>query len=450
MKATTVRYKDVRFPASDSYWLRDARVPGPLIEKLPVGSVTDLEGSPLVDLLIDKGRIAAIEAAGAAKSRPSDNAPFVDLGERQLWPRLIDMHVHLDKCFIMPRAMPDGSWTRGRLGTVQDRVKWTYDDLRRRMTFALRCAYAHGVGAIRTHLDSYEDMGTTSWDVFSELREEWAGRISLQAVSLVAIDTFRADYGTRLADKVAKYGGVLGAATRGVSSDHVGTLPDMDALLDTMLRLAAERGLDVDLHVDESDDLTAYSLPRVASAAIRNRFKAQIVCGHCVNLSLQPEKVMRETVELCADSGIGVVTLPTCMMYLQDRRPGRAPRWRGVTAFQELRGAGVPVAVGGDNVRDMWYAYGDFDIVDTFQQAVRILHLDHPFLTDVVGPTPARLVRETSVGSVKVGAPAGFILFNARTIDEVVSRPHADRIVINLGKRVEDEVPDYQELWNYK
>jgi cytosine deaminase len=342
--------------------------------------------------------------------------------------------------------MPDGSWTRGRLGTVEDRVNWTYDDLRRRITFALRCAYAHGAGALRTHLDSYEEMGTTSWDVFSELRKEWADRITIQAVSLVAVDTFRTDYGVRLADMVAKYGGVLGAATRGVASDHVGTLPDIDALLDTLLRLAAERNLDVDLHVDESADLTAYSLPRVASAAIRNRFKGQIVCGHCVNLSLQPDKVMRETIALCADSGIGVVTLPACMMYLQDRAPRRAPRWRGVTAFQELRAAGVPVAVGGDNVRDMWYAYGDFDIVDTFQQAVRTLQLDHPFLPDVVGSIPAGLIREKTAGSIKVGVPAGFILFNARSINEVMCRPHADRIVINAGKRVEDELPDYSEL----
>jgi cytosine/creatinine deaminase len=441
-----LRFKDIRIPETGAYWLQRARVPRLLLDASLAGASTDREGSPLVDVRIDGGRIAAIQATGAAL----DGAPAVDLGECQVWPRLIDMHVHLDKCFVIPRSMPDGTWTCGRVNTVKDRAYWTYDDLRRRMTFALRCAYAHGVGAIRTHLDSYEDMRGTGWDVFRDLRAEWAGRVSIQAVSLVAIDTFRTEYGARLSDLVAKYGGVLGAATRGTSSDHVGTLSDMDALLDTLLRLAAERGLDVDLHVDESPDLTAYSLPRIAAAAIRNRFKGKIVCGHCVNLSLQPEKVLRETVALCADSQIGIVTLPACMMYLQDRSLMRAPRWRGVTAFQELRVAGVPVAVGGDNVRDMWYPYGDFDIVDTFQQAVRILQLDHPFLPDVVGSIPAELIREKEVGTVKVGAPAGFILFNARTVDELMCRPQSDRVVVNAGKVVNDELPDYSELEHAK
>ena len=73
-------------------------------------------------------------------------------------------------------------------------------------------------------------------------------------------------------------------------------------------------------------------------------------------------------------------------MYLQDRLPGRSPRWRGVPPVAELTAAGVPVAVAGDNCRDAFYAYGDHDLFDTFRQAVRILQLDNP-----VGDAPARV-----------------------------------------------------------
>ena len=65
-------------------------------------------------------------------------------------------------------------------------------------------------------------------------------------------------------------------------------------------------------------------------------------------------------------------------MYLQDRTPGRTPRWRGVTVIQEMRRRGIRVAAAGDNCRDSFYAYGDHDVLDTFRQAVRIAHLDHP------------------------------------------------------------------------
>ena len=68
-----------------------------------------------------------------------------------------------------------------------------------------------------------------------------------------------------------------------------------------------------------------------------------------------------------------------CNMFLQDRRAGRTPRWRGVTALHELRAAGVNVMIASDNTRDPFYAYGDLDMLEVWREGVRILHLDYPF-----------------------------------------------------------------------
>jgi cytosine/adenosine deaminase-related metal-dependent hydrolase len=37
------------------------------------------------------------------------------------------------------------------------------------MDFGLRCAYAHGVTAIRTHIDTYPDNAERSWWVLREI-----------------------------------------------------------------------------------------------------------------------------------------------------------------------------------------------------------------------------------------------------------------------------------------
>jgi cytosine/creatinine deaminase len=435
----------VTIPDSGSYWIRQARVPACFLAEPVAAAAMDDDGSQAVDILIEGERIDRIIASGI--DAPTD-APIVNLAGRHVWPMLIDMHAHLDKCQVIPRSNPDGTFTGGRVGTAHDRNFWSHEDLYRRMSFGIRCAYVHGVSAIRTHLDSHEGLAERSWSVFRELRAEWAGRVALQAVALVPIDAFRDDYGAKLANLVAESGGVLGGVTRAAGKDHVGTLSDTDALLDTLLRLAAERGLDVDLHVDESDDLEAFSLPHVAAAVLRNKFRNRVVCDHCVNLALQPEDVAARTIALCVDAGLSVVTLPTPMVYLQDRRAGRTPRWRGVTLLHEFRSAGVPVAVAGDNCRDTWYAYGDHDMVDTFQQAVRIFHLDHPLagVPAVVGPVPADITRAAPLGRIVAGSPARLILFAARTLNEMLCRPHADRIVINRGRRVSDKLPDYEEL----
>jgi len=317
------------------------------------------------------------------------------------------------------------------------------------MEFGLRCAYVHGVAAIRTHLDSPElNQAQRSWAVFREVRSEWADRILLQAVALVPIDAFRSPYGEELADLVAASGGILGGVTRAVGGVHGQLLDDIDPLLDTLLRLASERGLDVDLHVDESGDPAATALAHVAAAVLRNRFRGRVVCGHCCSLAVQPEEQIRRTLALCAEAGIAIVTLPTVNLYLQDRSDGRTPRWRGAAPVHEMRRRGIPVAIAGDNCRDPFHAYGDHDMVDTFRQAVRILHLDHPFAdaAAMAGPVPQAIIQAGKLGTIAKGGAARLILFNARTLNELMCRPQADRLVIDRGRRVSTELPDYCDL----
>ncbi|HUZ71970.1 MAG TPA: cytosine deaminase [Stellaceae bacterium] len=435
------------WPEAGRYWIRRARVPAGLLAATVEGASADRDGALLVDILVDGERIGRIEPA-AADAAQADGG--IDLAGRQAWPALIDMHAHIDKGHVIPRiANPDGSFAGARQATTDDREKhWRSDDVRRRMEFALRCAYAHGVACIRTHIDSHEGSAETSWGVFRELRAAWQGRVALQAVALVPIDAFRGPYGARLADLVAASGGVLGGVTRATGGVHSGMLADIDALLDTLLRLAAERGLDVDLHVDESGDPEAAALPRVAAAVLRNRFRGRVVCGHCCSLALQPDDAARRTLALCAEAGVAVVTLPTVNLYLQDRERGRTPRWRGVTLIKEMRDAGIPVAVGGDNCRDPFYAYGDHDMVDTLRQAIKIAHLDHPFgdVPAMAGPVPAAIIGAAPLGSLAPGGPARLVLFAARTLNELVCRPQSDRIVIDRGRRVMGGPPDYAEL----
>jgi len=438
------KHKDVRFPDAGAYALRRARVPAVFFD----GAMPDLERDPddcaLVDLSIAGGKIAAITPAGTNSPGPGD----VDIEGRLVWPTLIDIHTHLDKGQVIPRAMPDGTLDGGAIGTFEDRKRWTHDDMRARMSFGLRCAYAHGVGAIRTHLDSQEENAPTSWDVFRTLRDEWAGRIDLQAVGLVPLTFFRKPWGRDLATMVARSKGVLGGTTDAIGHYDGARNEELVALLDLFFEIAGTHGLDVDMHVDQSDDPAAFSLPLIAEAVLRTGFKGKVLAGHCVNLALQDDATIKRTAELCAKAGIAVSTMPTPMVYLQDRKPNRTPRWRGVTAVGELLDAGVPIAIGGDNCRDAWFPYGDHDMVDTLQQSVRVLQLDHPLTPAMAGagPVPAKIAGFADTGRIVAGAKADLILFAARTLNEFMCRPQSDRIVLNAGRRVTDPLPDYAEL----
>ncbi|MBY5787732.1 cytosine deaminase [Rhizobium leguminosarum] len=429
-------YSFISPPNAARFVLSNATVPAVTLEHIDV-PVT--EGLATVDIVISDGMIAAIRPAGAA---PADYAR-TDLRDGMVWPCFADIHTHLDKGHIWPRqANPDGSFM-GALDAVRaDReANWSAADVKRRMEFSLRSAYAHGTSLIRTHLDSLAPQHRISFEAFAEIRDAWKDRIALQAVALFPLDAMAdSAFFADLVTTIRQAGGLLGGVTR------MG--PELVWQLDTLFRTAAEHGLDVDLHVDETDDHGAETLKAIAEAVSRNGFEGKVTAGHCCSLARQGEDTAARTVELVAKAGIAVIALPMCNMYLQDRYPGRTPRWRGVTLFKELAAAGVATAVASDNTRDPFYAYGDLDPVEVFREAVRILHLDHPLDTAarVVTTSPAAIVGRPDKGRIAAGDPADLVLFSARRWSEFLSRPQSDRVVLRRGKVIDRSLPDYREL----
>ena len=442
MSQAMTRLRGALGGAGVTYWLRDARVPACLLEAAPPGPV-DREGLVRVDISIADGRVAAMAPAGTAAEGPS-------LEGGQVWPGLVDGHTHIDKGHIWPRMPnPDGTFGGAIAAVMADRgANWSIEDMRARADFALRSAHAHGTVALRTHLDSYMPHAPNAWTMFRALRDEWAGRITLQASSIAPLDRFAGEEGAALADIVSESGGVLGMVTRLTGGLHDDLPAEFQPMLDRFFALAEERDLALDLHVDESGETGARALREIAATALRRGFKRPIQCGHCCALSLHPDEFAAETIRLCAEAGIAIIVLPMCNMYLQDRVPGRTPRWRGVTLVHEMRAAGIPVSVASDNTRDPFYAYGDLDMVEVFRAATRILHLDHPFgdWPRAASATPAAALGLRDHGTIRVGGAADLILFRARVMTELLSRPQADRIVLRAGRVLEAELPDWREL----
>jgi cytosine deaminase len=381
----------------------------------------------------------ALEAGRIVEPRP--DMPRVDMRGAMAFPAFVDMHTHLDKGHVWPRAAnPDGTFM-GALTTVhQDHANWSARDVRARMDFALRCAFAHGTRAIRTHLDSGAPQDRISWPVFEEVREAWRGRIELQAACLVGCEAVDAGGPFReTADRTAAAGGVLGMVTCPVP-----TLPER---LDAFLTHAVARGLDVDFHADETLDPASNTLRAIAEAVIARSFDRPVTVGHLCSLSTMPEDEAMTTLDLVAEAGLNVVSLPMCNLYLQDRQAGRTPRNRGVTLVHEMKARGINVSFASDNTRDPFYAYGDLDMLEVMREATRLAHLDHadPDWALAFTANPARACG-FAAPSLAPGAPADLVLCNARSWTELFARPQQDRVVLRGGRPIDRTLPDYAEL----
>jgi cytosine deaminase len=407
-----------------------------------------LEPAALCDLTIEGGKIISVSPV-LDPAKPAGATEF-DAGGCLVFPGFVDAHVHLDKTHTWHRA-PNRSGTFGEALTAlaHDKDHWTEGDLRLRAGFGLRTAWAHGTRAIRTHVDTGLPWAGTSHATLAALRAEWAGRITLQTVSLVSGESYSTPDGEKMADLAVRYGASALGGFMQMS-------PDLPRHYDNMLAIARERRIGIDLHVDENDNPTAECLRLFAEAVLRAKFEFPVVCGHCCSLAVQPPERARSTIALVREAGIGVISLPLCNLYLQDRRAAgpsfpHTPRWRGITLVHDLLNAGVPVACAGDNVRDAFYAFGDYDMVEVYHQSVRIAHLDSRLAESVrvVTRTPADLMGLPSHGRIEPGAQASLVVFSARRFSELLGRTSTPRRYID-GETVHQPLPpDFGELSDF-
>jgi cytosine deaminase len=420
--------------------LKRARVPAAVLTTTRPGA-GPAEAASLWDIEIDGQRIVSVSAH--RQGREADRS--VDLAGRIVLPAFVDAHVHLDKAHTWDRAPNrSGRFAEALETLAADKANWTRADLLRRGGFALRCAWEHGTRLIRTHVDTWLPWGEVNHAAMAELREEWRGRIELQAVPLTGVANYGGAEGEAIADLALKYGACALGGWSPMS-------PELPRQLERLLAIAADRGVGVDLHVDENGRPEEEVLRTLAEAVIRTRFAGPVVCGHCCSLAVQEPERQRSTIALVREAGIRVVSLPLCNLYLQGRPAGTAaatPRWRGITLIHELIDAGVPVASASDNVRDAFYAFGDLDAAEVLIETVRLAHLDARLgdALRAVTSVAADILGRPDMGRIGAGLPARLVVFPARSLSELLSRPGSGRQLVD-GERIQDSSPPaYDEL----
>ena len=191
----------IAIPETPNLLLRDAGL---------MACFTGPGGNDRRDLRIVDGSITEIGIG----LTPAPGEAAVNLDGSLVFPCFADLHTHIDKGHIWARAANrDGTHQSASMAVRADReANWTAQDTTARADFALRCAYAYGTSALRTHIDTAGPQLEISWPVFAELRTRWEGRIVLQAASIVPLEMYGLDWADHMARGVAEHGGLLGGA----------------------------------------------------------------------------------------------------------------------------------------------------------------------------------------------------------------------------------------------
>ncbi|SAY38579.1 Cytosine deaminase (EC 3.5.4.1) [Candidatus Synechococcus spongiarum] len=384
----------------------------------------EVDGDGLVNLALT---IRGVTVTGI-EPLPGTRGPHLPLA----LPAAVEPHCHLDKAFTWSQVPnPSGTMAAALAANLQEHKRRSAAAVAERMNRALETAWRHGYRALRSHLDLGGRAGSqATWEAMIHTWAAWSDRLQLQAVALAPLELWSTTVGVQLARRLARLGGGLGGAlahhnTRGsLWREH----------LAGMLRLAAEQGCMVDLHLDETCDPRSRCLEELLDLLEQEPLPVSVTVSHGCSLAQHTPEHLRRTVERLAVLHIPLISLPTTNLWLQDRSSSRhTPRLRGLAPIHELQDGGVTVAIGGDNVADPWFPGGNFDPVELWRFAVPVTHL-HPWEQRGLTPftsAPAQVLGLAWDGVLRNGCPADLILTEVSSWQAMLARPQRLRVLRN-------------------
>ncbi len=361
-----------------------------------------------------------------------------DFGGRVLLPGFVESHCHLDKTM----SLADGS-LQNHSGTLLEAVQSWYpskitrnkEDFKRRATHALNQAIAKGTTFLRSHLDMDTAKGLEVLEIMQELKQDFRDKIYLELVALGMPGT---PDGDALMTEALENGiDIVGGCP------HI--TPDPIACMKSALDLAEKFDKPVDLHMDEDENPAVLDLDELAEIVKARGLQGRVTADHCCSLSVQPNHIQEKVIEQVAEAGINIISLPAVNLMLQGHTE---PMMRGLVPIKKLLAKNVTVAVGSDNVRDLFQPLGNYDLLWQANLTVHAAHLISPeerkSALELVTSKPAKILGLQNYG-LDVGCQADMVILDAYDLDSALAMMAPRLRVYKAGKLVYRQ--EISETW---
>ena len=389
----------------------------------------------LQDVLVIDGRV---EAIGPGLVAP-EGARIVEAAGLLLSPPFVDPHFHMDATLShgLPRVNQSGTLLEGIALWGELKPQLTQDALVERALQYCDWAVAKGLLAIRTHVDVCDDR-LLAVEALLQVKKTVAPYLDMQLVAFPQDGVLRAS--TALAN-------LKRALDLGV--DVVGGIPHFErtseqgaASVKLLCELAAERGLRVDMHCDESDDPLSRHIETLAFHTHRLGLHGRVTGSHLTSMHSMDNYYVSKLLPLMREAQVHAIANPLINITLQGRAD-TYPKRRGMTRVPELMAAGINVAFGHDCVMDPWYSLGSADMLEVAQMGLHVAQLTSQAQMracfDAVTVNAAKLMGLDDYG-LAVGHPADFVLLQARDPVEAI-RLRANRLMVVRRGRVVAQTP---------
>jgi len=328
-------------------------------------------------------------------------------------PPFVDSHFHMDATLTYgrPRVNQSGTLLEGIALWSEVKPILTAADIKKRAHELCRWAVAKGNLAIRSHVDIC-DPSLLAVDALLEVVDEVKPYIDLQLVAFPQDgfyrDTAAAELLTRALD--------MGVHVVGGIPHFERTMQEGSESVTALCKMAADRGLMVDMHCDESDDPLSRHVEMLARETTRFGLQGRVAGSHLTSMHSMDNYYVSKLISLMKEAELHAIANPLINITLQGRHD-TYPKRRGMTRVKELAEAGINVACGHDCVMDPWYSLGSHDMLEVASMGMHVGQMtglsEMQEMYRSVTVNGAKVLNLEGYG-LEVGCYADFVILQAR------------------------------------
>jgi cytosine deaminase len=386
------------------------------------------DGRKGLDIAISGSKISEIAPQIAAAAREE-----IDATGRLVTPPFIDPHFHMDATLSLglPRMNRSGTLLEGISLWGELRPTLTVDALVSRALKYCDLAVTQGLLAVRTHVDT-SDPRLVTVEAMLEVKRLVAPYLDLQLVAFPQDGYYRAKDGVSSLARALD----MGVDIVGGIPHFERTMEEGKASVEALCRIAADRGLPVDMHCDETDDPLSRHVETLTAETVRFGLQGRVAGSHLTSMHSMDNYYVSKLIPLMAEAEMNVIPNPLINIMLQGRHDAY-PKRRGMTRVRELMAAGLNVSFGHDCVMDPWYSMGSGDMLEVGHMAIHVAQMasldEKAAIFQALTVNSAKTMGLEGYG-LAVGCNADLVLLQARDPAEALRLKAIKLAVIRRGK----------------
>lgn len=269
----------------------------------------------------------------------------------------VNAHAHIDRAGILNQGnlhlttaslqekwdFPDRYKADATVGDIYSNMAWVVEDMIRQR-----------VGALCSFIDVDPVIQDKAISAAQRLRQNYGSDIDLRFANQVVKGVIDPDARRwfELGAEFADFVGGLPEKDKGHEAEH------LDILFETA-KMNGGKGIHV--HIDQFGLPSQRDTELLVRKTIEHDYQGKVVAVHAVSIAAQPKAYRQELYAQMKDAGITVITCP--MAYIASRRTEiMAPMHNFIAPVEEMLDAGLTVAIGTDNIQDLYMPFADGDM----------------------------------------------------------------------------------------